>query len=544
MKDNKKVINFLPLLLILPVVLLVIFNLNFNKDFVNIVDKIFVSAENEVDENEKYTYEEVKVLAVSLRVKENYDDNVKIIPLTCKVNVNRMVKLIYMDGEEELGFKYINYRKPAGDLMVPTKKGFDFVEWTNKDEEVVDKDTVIASDVDYYVYANWKKHVSTLTVNPAEGTWNNSKDTKKFSMEYEETKEIPDPVREGYNFKGWELKGEASTIDESKVFTMGYEDSSLTAKWEPKEYVLHYDVNQGNPLANPTKKIQYTKPYGELATTTRSYYTFGGWYTTATNGTKVSEQTVLSTPKDVTIYAHWNNTAPSEPQFTITYQNSKNSESGMLTNNREVITVIVKSHDKEEGTPHFNLECVSGGLCKSGNYEISGPTTANDQAIFTITAKKMGVGLLRATAFDTPGLSSKSNEIVYVYGPDGSISKDEKYTQTTFDSQWLEELEGCFISEYSFSVQFASSHSNGSTSDPDKMVVKGRTKSGQVKELFEWHGNMEGNLHITTVVDMSQYQDDPIVSFDFYTYSPHTGCTPAANIHYSVKYKFNKAWIT
>ena len=543
MKDNKKVINFFPLLLVLPVVLLVIFNLNFNKDFVNIVDKIFVSAENEVDENEKYTYEEVKVLAVSLRVKENYDENVKIIPLTCKVNVNRMVKLIYMDGEEELGFKYIYYRKPAGDLMVPTKKGFDFVEWTNKDEEVVDKDTVIASDVDYYVYANWKKHVSTLTVNPAEGTWNNSKEIKKFSMEYEETKEIPDPVREGYNFKGWELKGEASTI-EDKVFTMGYEDSSLTAKWEPKEYNLNFNVNGGSNLSMQSKKVQYTKPYGQLATASRNYYTFGGWYTTATNGTQVTDKTVHNVTRDVTVYAHWNNTPPSEPQFKISYQNSNNSESGMLTNNREVITITVTSHDKEEGTPHFKLECISGGLCKSGNYQITGPVLSNNQAVFTITANKMGIGLFKATAYDTPGLSSNNSEIAYVYGPDGSISKDEKYTRYDFDSGWLEKLEGCYISEFSFTVQFASGHNNGSNND--SMDVIGIRKSGAQVDLGTYKGNMLADLHEIKMTEeqLNQYADDPIVQIKFHTYSPHDGCTPAAKIHYSVKYKFKKEWIT
>ena len=361
-------------------------------------------------------------------------------------------------------------------------------------------------------------------------------------MEYEETKEIPDPVREGYNFKGWELKGEASTIDESKVFTMGYEDSTLTAKWEPKEYVLHYDVNQGNPLANPTKKIQYTKPYGELATTTRSYYTFGGWYTTATNGTQVTDKTVHNVTRDVTIYAHWNNTPPSDPQFTITYKNSNSSENGMLKNDQEIITVVVKSRDAEETTPHFKLECISGGLCKSGNYQISQPTITTGQAVFTITAKKMGIGLLKATAYDTPGLSATNSEVVYVYGPDGSISKEEKYTVYTFDSGWLEPLEGCYISEFQMTVKFNNGHSNGGNND--NMTVTGKTRSGKEIVLYTWTGNMLDDLHVSDAFDPSKYADDPIVQIKFYTYSPHNGCTPSANIHYSVKYTFKKEWIT
>ena len=149
--NNKKIVKLLPFLLVLPAIFIVIFNYNFSKDFNNVVNRSLLKQGNKVEDEDvkPYTYEEVQMLAVSLRVKEDYDETYKMIPLTCSVNINRAVRLIYMDGKEQLGYKYIYYRKPVGSLLEPSKQGYSFVKWTNEDGEVVDEDTVLASEVDY-----------------------------------------------------------------------------------------------------------------------------------------------------------------------------------------------------------------------------------------------------------------------------------------------------------------------------------------------------------------------------------------------------------
>ena len=37
----------------------------------------------------------------------------------------------------------------------------------------------------------------------------------------------------------------------------------------------------------------------------RDYYTFDGWYTDADGGDKVTAETVMTSPTDFTLYAHW-----------------------------------------------------------------------------------------------------------------------------------------------------------------------------------------------------------------------------------------------
>lgn len=61
----------------------------------------------------------------------------------------------------------------------------------------------------------------------------------------------------------------------------------------------------GGQTDETTKVVYYGQKYGELPKPKREYYTFDGWYTAASGGTKVTESTVYSVTEDVTLYAHW-----------------------------------------------------------------------------------------------------------------------------------------------------------------------------------------------------------------------------------------------
>ena len=68
--------------------------------------------------------------------------------------------------------------------------------------------------------------------------------------------------------------------------------------------VLTYNPNGGT--VNPTsKEIETGKSYGTLPTPTRTGYTFNGWYTAASGGTKIESSTKVTNTNNHTIYAHW-----------------------------------------------------------------------------------------------------------------------------------------------------------------------------------------------------------------------------------------------
>ncbi|MDR1853140.1 MAG: InlB B-repeat-containing protein [Propionibacteriaceae bacterium] len=73
-----------------------------------------------------------------------------------------------------------------------------------------------------------------------------------------------------------------------------------------KAVKLKLNVNGGKLASSKkTKTVTTTKKYGTLATPTRSGYTFLGWYTKKSGGTKVTSKTVVTVAKTHTLYAHW-----------------------------------------------------------------------------------------------------------------------------------------------------------------------------------------------------------------------------------------------
>ncbi len=69
-------------------------------------------------------------------------------------------------------------------------------------------------------------------------------------------------------------------------------------------YTLFFNAN-GGVCNEDQREMMNSTELGTLPTATREHYTFQGWYTKASGGTKVTASTVFSSGEDVTIYAHW-----------------------------------------------------------------------------------------------------------------------------------------------------------------------------------------------------------------------------------------------
>lgn len=69
-------------------------------------------------------------------------------------------------------------------------------------------------------------------------------------------------------------------------------------------YEIAFDAD-GGTIDTLTKTVYYGSKYGELPLPTKSFYLFNGWYTDATEGDKVTEDTIFDQNKNVTLYAHW-----------------------------------------------------------------------------------------------------------------------------------------------------------------------------------------------------------------------------------------------
>ena len=116
---------------------------------------------------------------------------------------------------------------------------------------------------------------------------------------------LPAATRDGYAFDGWYTSATGGErITESTVPT---EDTTYYAHWTANTYIVIFDP-QGGSISDATEywmSVTMGQPYGTLPTPTRSGYSFNGWYTDATGGARVDQNTIVSTANDHTLYAHW-----------------------------------------------------------------------------------------------------------------------------------------------------------------------------------------------------------------------------------------------
>ena len=102
----------------------------------------------------------------------------------------------------------------------------------------------------------------------------------------------PDWSRTGYSL-AWD-----------KSFSNITADMTVNAKWTAGRYTVTYNGNGGTP-SSASKTVTYGTAYGTLASCSRTGYTFGGWWTQKTGGTKIETTTTVTITEDQTLYAHW-----------------------------------------------------------------------------------------------------------------------------------------------------------------------------------------------------------------------------------------------
>ncbi len=86
-------------------------------------------------------------------------------------------------------------------------------------------------------------------------------------------------------------------------------ENVLEIHYTTKDKTVTFNANDGqfdDGSISKTKTVEKGQVYGELPTPSRDGYCFDGWFTGQSDGTKVTEDTVLNSDSDITLYAHWN----------------------------------------------------------------------------------------------------------------------------------------------------------------------------------------------------------------------------------------------
>ena len=208
----------------------------------------------------------------------------------------------------------VTYDQKYGTLPTATRPGYVLSYWsTSKTGETkITADSIVKITDDTTLYAIWTLRTYKVTLNANGG----SVSPASINVTYDGTySSLPTASRSGYTFIGWftAANGGVQITNATKVTITA--DTTLYAHWTAKTYTVTYNGNGGVATAS-RKTVTYNSAYGELASASRVGYTFAGWYTAASGGTRILETTTYTTVGDTTLYAHWNQADWTAPTIT------------------------------------------------------------------------------------------------------------------------------------------------------------------------------------------------------------------------------------
>lgn len=148
-----------------------------------------------------------------------------------------------------------------------------------------------------------------VTFNPNGGTVSTKSKNVTIGKTYGT---LPTPTRTGYDFDGWYTRESSGTKVTANTSVGTDPPTTLYAHWKGKTYTVTFDAN-GGTVGMKSRTATYGSEYPALPAPTREGYSFDGWYTQKTGGTKVDENTTVTTAANHTLYAHWHLTPALAP---------------------------------------------------------------------------------------------------------------------------------------------------------------------------------------------------------------------------------------
>ena len=208
------------------------------------------------------------------------------------------------------------YGSELGTLPTCSRTGYTFLGWytASSGGTKISSTTKITGTVTYY--AQWSINSYTLTYDANGG---NAVSPASKSIQYGSTYgTLPTPTRAStaqysYTFAGWYTTATGGTQVTAST-TMGAGNTTIYAHWTAttRSYTATFNGNGGGTPSPSTITKTYGSELGTLPTCSRTGYTFLGWYTASSGGTKISSTTKIT--GTVTYYAQW-----SINSYTLTY---------------------------------------------------------------------------------------------------------------------------------------------------------------------------------------------------------------------------------
>ncbi len=211
--------------------------------------------------------------------------NVDTAKVTADVAALKNYKVTFKNGDAVLSTQTVLEGQAAKAPAAPAKTGYTFDGWDASFDAVT---------ADLTVNAKWK----TNAVTPV---------TKTYKVVFKNGKTVvsTQTITSGKAAKAPKLTKKGYTLSWDKSFKKVTANLTVNAKWKANKYTVSYNVNGGKKLKTTSKSVTYGKTYGKLAAPQRAGYTFAGWYTAKTKGTKITAGSKVAITKKTTLYARW-----------------------------------------------------------------------------------------------------------------------------------------------------------------------------------------------------------------------------------------------
>lgn len=190
--------------------------------------------------------------------------------------------------------------------------GYNFSKWSNG--STINPMTVSRITANTHITPVFVLKSYTVTWNPNGGTVDPTSTTKTHGSTLGT---LPTPTRAAdaqytYTFKGWFTAATGGTQVSASTTVTG--NVTYYAQWTAniRSYIATFNGNGGGTPSPSTITKTYDSELGTLPTCSRTGYTFLGWYTASSGGTKISSTTKIT--GTVTYYAQW-----SINSYTLTY---------------------------------------------------------------------------------------------------------------------------------------------------------------------------------------------------------------------------------
>lgn len=205
--------------------------------------------------------------------------------------------------------KNVTFGSTYGSLPTPTRLGYTFDGWYTSINggSKIDSSTYVDVASSQTLYAHWSPVAVAVSLDASGGTVSQSIIYASYDSYYGN---LPTPARLGYTFNGWYTSAAGGSEISSNTVVSNISSHTVYAQWTANSYTLTFNANGGS-VSTTSKSITFGSTYGSLPTPTRDYYTFDGWYTSATGGSKASTSTTMGAG-NTTLYAHWTQNQESE----------------------------------------------------------------------------------------------------------------------------------------------------------------------------------------------------------------------------------------